>query len=113
MTGCSKIASTMGSIVIMSIQTVSNIKGTADNNPPAGYSSWKDFWEKKSELTANYCHKVGCPNTNNIVGAHVQVEGYGNSWYIVPLCQNDNMSGGSFRAYGPFVPVNPENLIIW
>lgn len=97
----------------MSIQTVHNINGTADNNPPAGYSSWKDFWEKKSGLSANYCHKVGCVGTDRIVGAHVQIEGYGYSWYIVPLCHGDNMSGGSFRASGPFVPVNSWNPIIW
>ena len=48
-----------------------------------------------------------------IVGAHVQIEGYGNSWYIVPLCQADNMRSGTFRAFGPFVPVNSTNPIIW
>ena len=43
----------------------------------------------------------------------MQIEGYGNSWYIMPLCQADNMRGGTFRAFGPFVPVNNANAIIW
>ena len=103
----------MGSIKIMSIQTIKNIKGTADNNPPVGYSSWIDFWEKKSGEKATFCHKVLCTNGGKLDGAHVQIEGYGFSWYIVPLCHPDNMAGGSFRAFGPFVPVNPDNNIIW
>lgn len=98
----------------MSIQTVTNIKGTADNNPPAEYSSWKDFWEKKTNKKASYCHKVFCDTEDEtIVGAHVMLEGYGNYWYIVPLCNTDNVSGGTFRASGPFVPVNPNMPIIW
>lgn len=104
----------MGAITQMSIQTVKNIDGTGDNAVlPSGYSSWKDFWEQKSGLNANYCHRVWCSANTNIVGAHVQVEGFGYSWYIVPLCQSDNKSGGSFRAHGPFVPVNSNNPIIW
>lgn len=104
----------MGSIISMSIQTVKNINGTGVNAVlPFGYSSWKNFGEQKTGLTADSCHKVGCSATMNIVGAHVQIEGYGNSWYIVPLCQSDNRHDGSFRVYGPFVPVNSINSIIW
>ena len=31
----------------MSYIEVKNKKGTADNPPPSGYSSWLDYWEKK------------------------------------------------------------------
>lgn len=97
----------------MSIETVKNIKGTAEA-APVGYSYWKAFWEAKTGKTASSCHKIGCTNwSDRIVGAHVQIEGYGNYWYIVPLCHPDNMSNGSFRAMGPFVPVNPDRSIIW
>ena len=103
-----------GAINNMSIETVKNINGTGANAVlPSGYSSWKDFWEQKTGRKANTCNRVGCTSTANIVGAHVQIEGYGNSWYIVPLCQADNMRSGTFRAFGPFVPVNSTNPIIW
>ena len=92
----------MGALNNMSIETVKNINGTGAN-----------FWEQKTGCKANTRNRVGCTSTANIVGAHVQIEGYGNSWYIVPLCQADNMRSGTFRAFGPFVPVNSTNPIIW
>ena len=33
-----------------------------------------------------------CASSNNIVGAHVQLADGGKEWYIVPLCQNCNIS---------------------
>jgi hypothetical protein len=90
-----------------------NIVGTSDNaSLPSGYSSWLDFWEKKTGKVAFSCRKFGCCRTAE-VGAHVQVEGYGNYWYIVPLCKADNNSTDSFYVSGPLVPVNANLQILW
>lgn len=97
----------MGSINIM-VYTVKNINGTGSNaSLPAGYASWIDFWERKTGQKADACKRIGCYARQNLVGAHVQVEGHGNSWYIVPLCQSDNMKREQqMQVYGPLVPVN-------
>jgi hypothetical protein len=87
---------------------VKNVNGSSKRATlPTGYSSWIDFWEKKSGKIARTCKRIFCeePATD---GTHVQVEGHGNYWYIVPLCHADNMSSSdvSFTIEGPLVPVN-------
>ena len=80
---------------------------------PAGYSSWLDYWEKKTGLSAGTCHRVGCYKTATD-GAHVQIVNGGNEWYIVPLCHSCNTQFGSnFYVNGPLVPVNPIYSIKW
>ena len=80
---------------------------------PAGYSSWLDYWEKKTSLKSSTCHRVGCSRTATD-GAHVQFINGGNEWYIVPLCHSCNTQfGSSFYVDGPLVPVNPNNPIKW
>jgi hypothetical protein len=92
---------------------VKNVCGSASRaSLPQGYSSWLNYWESKTNKTANYCSKVGCLSFATD-GAHVTVEGYGNNWYIVPLCHKHNMETGTFEVYGPLVPVNPYLPILW
>lgn len=80
---------------------------------PAGYSSWLNFWEKKTSLKGEKCHKVGC-NNKATDGAHVQLATGGDEWYIVPLCHSCNTNyGASFYVNGPLVPVNSNYPIKW
>lgn len=98
----------------MGTYKVKNLNGTSDNKVPAGYVSWKDFWEKKSGHTANSCHRLYCTSTFYIVGAHVQLVNGGNEWYIVPLCSTHNQSKDTeFYVTGPLVPVNSNYSIKW
>lgn len=90
------------------MEKVKNLHGTSDR-VPNGYASWLDFWEAKSGQKATNCLRVGCGVTgrSKLVGAHVKKVGSSdNSWYIVPLCQADNMRTDEFYVYEPLVPVN-------
>lgn len=80
---------------------------------PPGYSSWIDYWERKTGIKAPKCHRTGC-NESVSEGAHVQLVDGGNEWYIVPLCHKCNMKRGqSFLVDGALVPVNSSNQILW
>ena len=80
---------------------------------PAGYSSWLDYWEKRSGRKASFCHRNGCMSLATD-GAHVQLVSGGDEWYIVPLCHPCNTQfGASFGVEGPLVPVNPNYPIKW
>ncbi|MDR3094383.1 MAG: hypothetical protein LBU62_07080 [Bacteroidales bacterium] len=88
---------------------VKNLNGTK-GLIPNGYGSWLEYWEAKSGQRATKCMRVGCSVTgrSNLVGAHVKKVGsYDNSWYIVPLCQADNMRTDEFSVSDLLVPVNP------
>lgn len=92
---------------------VTNVAGSSSRAAlPSGYTSWIDFWEKKTGLKANYCKETSCINMATD-GAHVQVSGQGDYWYIVPLCHRHNMSMGYFYVEGPLVPVNTNLPILW
>ena len=73
----------------MSYIDVKNKKGTADNNPTAGYTSWLDFWEKKKGKKATKCEAMSCSG-NPDVGGHVIKSGEGGKEYILPLCSSHN-----------------------
>lgn len=91
---------------------VHNLRVGARPVPP-GYSSWLDYWERKSGQRAGFCHKNGCLNQATD-GAHVQLVNGGDEWYIVPLCHVCNTQfGASFWVSGPLVPVNQNNPIKW
>ena len=80
---------------------------------PPGYSSWLDYWEKKTGKKAGICHRDRCYRAATD-GAHVQIVNGGNEWYIVPLCHPCNMDrGASFWVEGPLVPVNHIYPIKW
>lgn len=69
---------------------VKNLNGTTDNKVPSGYSSWKEWWEKKTNRKFSDCSCGDCKKTAD-VGAHVQkAEGSDKKWYIVPLCTSCN-----------------------
>lgn len=71
--------------------TVHNLNGTSDNLPPAGFSSWRAWWEGKKGRKFSKCSRYGC-NRQAEVGAHVQKASPAatKEWYIVPLCQQCN-----------------------
>lgn len=86
-----------------------NIKGTSGRTPPAGYTSWLDYYMKKNGLRSTpSCARLYCGETAD-VGAHVKkVNSCDNSWYIVPLCTGCNMLDDEFElktGVNP-VPVN-------
>ena len=88
--------------------TVTNIKGNSSRDVlPSGFTSWIDFWEKKTGRKAVFCNCASCIRFAH-EGAHVNVDGHGNYWYIVPLCHAHNESTRTFTVEGPLVPVNPE-----
>ena len=92
----------------MSYIEVKNKKGTADNNPPAGYTSWLDFWEKKKGKKANTCEVHLC-NGKPDLGGHVIKLGEGGKEYILPMCYscNNKPDDEIFRAWeNDLVPVN-------
>jgi hypothetical protein len=69
---------------------VKNLNGTTDNDPPEGYSTWKEFWEDKKEKDFSTCSCKDCSNDAE-VGAHVKkANSSDNKWYIVPLCTSCN-----------------------
>ncbi len=85
---------------------VKNLNGTSDNRVPSGYSSWLEYWEKKTGKRAGEC---GHCTAKAEVGAHVQkADSYDRSWYIVPLCYacNQKPSTEEFMVYEELVPVN-------
>jgi len=85
---------------------VKNLNGTSDSEVPAGYSSWLEYWEKKTGNKANQC---GCCMAKASVGAHVKkCDSVDNNWYIVPLCQrcNNRPPSQEITAYKDLYPAN-------
>lgn len=99
----------------MTNYTVKNIKGTSDNKAPEGYSSWLDYWDRNNGNidVSFFCQAVGCSEFA-INGAHVQLLGENNQWYIVPLCakHNNHNNTSTMQVFGPLVPVNSSNPIL-
>lgn len=73
----------------MEFVEVKNKKGTSGNPPPAGCTSWLDFWEKKKGKKATKCEVLSC-NGGPDVGGHVIKVGEGSKEYIVPMCYDCN-----------------------
>lgn len=92
--------------------SVRNIQEGSRPAPP-GFSSWLDFWEKKTGIKAGTCHRYSC-REKATDGSHVQLTDGSNAWYIVPLCHACNMQKGKvITVEGPLVPVNPSNKVLW
>lgn len=69
---------------------VKNEKGTSDNNPPKGYSSWKEYWKGKlKKAWPSKCCVKNCKNKAE-VGAHVYKTINSKIVYIVPMCNEHN-----------------------
>ena len=86
---------------------VRNKKGTADNDPPAGYTSWLAFWEKKKGKKANQCEVLNCGGKPD-VGGHLIKVGEGGKEYILPMCYgcNNKPESETFKAWdSDLVPV--------
>jgi hypothetical protein len=86
---------------------VKNKKGTTDKNPPAGYSSWLEFWEKKKGKAATRCEVMGCKD-NADLGGHVIKVNEGSKEYILPMCYscNNKPEGEIFKAWeSDLIPV--------
>lgn len=91
----------------MAFIDVKNKKGTANNTPPAGYSSWLDFWEKKKGKKATKCEAMSCGGSAD-VGGHVIKSGEGGKEYILPLCYtcNNKPDNEVFKAWdNDLIPV--------
>ena len=73
----------------MSFIEVKNKKGTSQNTPPSGCSSWLDFWEQKKGKKADVCEAYGCKGDPD-VGGHVIKAGEGGKEYILPICYSHN-----------------------
>lgn len=78
---------------------VVNAIDTSDERWSTEYSSWIDFWEKKTRKKASFCRHCG-KITNELCGGHVQIveKHSDNKWhrtskkFIVPLCSKCNNS---------------------
>ncbi len=68
---------------------VKNKKNTSDKEPPAGYTSWVEFWEKKKGIKAVNCEVKSCSGKAE-VGGHVIKVGEGPKEYILPMCYTCN-----------------------
>ncbi|SFO03641.1 hypothetical protein SAMN04487831_106129 [Pseudobutyrivibrio sp. UC1225] len=68
---------------------VKNLKGTADHLPPSGYSSWEEYWTRKTGRRFSNCACLNC-NFRAEVGGHVKKVNGGAEWYITPLCSSCN-----------------------
>lgn len=91
----------------MAFIDVKNKKGTSGNNPPSGYTSWLDFWEKKKGTKATKCEVMSCRG-NADLGGHVIKAGEGGKEYILPMCYscNNKPEDEIFKAWeGDLVPV--------
>jgi hypothetical protein len=92
----------------MAYVSVKNKKGTSPNPPPAGYSSWLEYWEKKKGKKATKCEVRNCSGKPDL-GGHVIKVGEGGKEYILPMCSSCNNKPDTeiFEAWdGDLVPVN-------
>lgn len=73
---------------------VKNLRGTTDNDHPAGYTSCKEFYVVRRGYWPKECGCITC-RQKAMVGAHVKKVGStDNSWYIIPLCSYHNNQFG-------------------
>jgi hypothetical protein len=84
----------------MAYINVRNTKGTADDKPLPGYSSWLDFWEKKRGVRALKCEGMPCARKPDL-GGHVIKDGEGGRVYILPICNehNNKPESETYRAW--------------
>lgn len=94
---------------------IKNIKGTTGLTCACG--SWRKHWENFSGRSASKCAEIGCNNTFDLVGAHVNIvaAGYHSQSYICILCKQHNNSNENLliRTEHPLVIANmPITCII-
>jgi hypothetical protein len=67
---------------------IRNVNGTSERLP-IGYSSWQEFWEKKTGLKTKYD-----------VGGHVKkVNSLDNAWYIADITYEQNAKAEAYEYY--------------
>jgi hypothetical protein len=71
---------------------VHNLRGTGYRDPPDGYRTFKAWWEYKKGRRFENCSCCGRAITESGDGSHVQKVDGGDEWYIVPLCDDCNLS---------------------
>lgn len=70
-----------------------------DQDVPAGYLSWLDLWQRKTNCVAGRCRCCGSFH-KELVGAHVEATGYA-GLYIIPLCRECNSPNNMSSFYVP------------
>ena len=84
---------------------IKNINGTSER-VPNGYTSWQDFWEKKTGQKAK-----------NDVGGHVKkVDSSDNAWYIADITHAQNNLSEPYEYYGELAKLHdyaPEDNITY
>ena len=66
---------------------VKNVQGTADDEPPGNYDTWKEFYESRYSWSPS-CRIFKC-GEKETVGAHVKIPGTSGEW-IIPMCAEHN-----------------------
>ncbi|GMB90837.1 hypothetical protein [Helicobacter ailurogastricus] len=75
------------SIEIDEKTTVKHVEGSSDSKAQDfGYDSWIDYYRKHMKIPCCY---LDCHNDAEF-GAHVKIKGYGERWWIVPVCPRHN-----------------------
>ena len=100
---------------------IKNVKGSSkvSPNPPKGYESWVEYWEKNHGQILDPKKWYDCPACGksvqrmNFDGCHVQKdEATDKKWYIIPLCDSCNHRKDSFDVNGNLLLDVPSNLTI-
>lgn len=88
---------------------VKNVVGSDRYRVPSGYSSWLDYWKKRTGGNPSFCGASSCFGTD-LVGAHVRkVDSTDRDYYITPICRSCNQRTDEFDVCWELVPV-PSNL---
>ena len=88
---------------------VKNKNGTTERNPPSGFESWLDFWEKSNKDVKTKCMSCG-KLCDDLVGGHVFKVDKTSKEYIIPLCKecNNVNNENEFEVDEDYlVPVHP------
>lgn len=89
----------------MAIVKVYNLSKTSDDDQPAGFSSWIEYWESLAGIKSNNCAALDC-NSKAEHGCHVQpVASHGE--FIVPLCPACNKRHDVFSIKNTATPLVP------
>ena len=70
----------------MAFIDVMNKLSSDKKNPPAKFTDWKDFWEKRKNVKALKCKVMNCQNAAD-AGIHVIKTKDAEREYIVPVCE--------------------------
>jgi len=88
---------------------VKNLNNTSTNKCKC--DSWLDHWKEFSgKSVPTTCPVIDCSNKSE-VGGHVQKDSKSdNSWYIIPLCKEDNNKRGECLTVSNSVALVSANI---